>query len=158
MLTKNFRAGIISYTTEKSTKLKNFNGVENDSVSYAYCRVMNFNVSTKETGRSNFCYGNGTTKETCEDYKLENKLSNLNIDSFTVTPIIGTELESYEQANLAYRAVLTNTTSENITISEIGIYYNYSNSDDYRYLWYRKTFEPITLAPGDTYLFAIDLI
>lgn len=129
--------------------LKKTDGTTTKTKPYASF-FTNANASTLSTSYTNIIFGGGTTPETDLDYKLETQISGLTVHSFTLTENISSNLE-VGLDSLQYRASVSNNTNENISISEIGFIQN-------SILLYRKTFDPITLAPGDTYTFAIDLM
>lgn len=100
--------------------------------------------------------GNGTTEASESDYCMESEISSLTNDSFVATKDLMKKDSVFGNEKLSYRVSYTNNTTENVTISELGMYYAISETSII--LWYHKTFEPITLAPNETYTFAVDLM
>ena len=154
MLTKNGRKMLLSRAVDKYLYLKCKDGSYANGLGYGQVSYMMGNVQTNYKDSSGCCFfrfGNGTTKETENDYMIESLIDNLTINSATCTKLF----DNYDDCYLQYRASVTNNTNENITISEIGLE---SYLNDYEWIWYHKTFEPITLAPNETKTFAIDLM
>ena len=158
MILKNWKNMILGYLASSSNSYALVRYWDNSTTEGTQTKVVPIsNTSTNPSGSYQaFVYGCGTTKESEYDYMLENRLTSLTINSFSMTKNYVTDI-SVENVNFAYRAVVSNNTDENITISEIGIVRGVPDTPSSCVLLYRKTFEPITLAPNDTYTFAIDL-
>lgn len=95
--------------------------------------------------------GSGLTTPTAEDYKLENALT-LNV--------LGASCRHDDNITTTMRT-FQNTTSENVTINELGLYlFKTTSSSDSKNLIMiaRKLLEaPVTLAPNETYTFTYQI-
>lgn len=98
-------------------------------------------------------FGNGSTKETLYDYKLENEIKSYTVLSKTISYIpSSSEFNEIQWVNpiQKYEWIIKNNANSDITISEFGLasYLNYQTI-----LLFRKTFDPITIAPDENYTF-----
>ena len=66
-----------------------------------------------------------------------------------------TDEQFYNQSNTC-AFVVTNNNSEDVTISEIGLFYR-MGAETRLALLYRETFNPVTLAPNESYSFTVNL-
>lgn len=106
----------------------------------------------------NWVVGSGTTPVSLEDYCLESEITTLSCSAVNVSydPVNGT---------VTYDKIMKNTSSEAITVSEIGIvspmrYYTAANSTNtgtvFPVLVYREVLDtPITAAAGETFTVSI---
>lgn len=156
MLLKNAKNVLLSWVFSSSTYYKRKDGTLSDYTSMS--DVFTTVSTSKNKLGSYFVVGTGTTQETEQDYKLENEIETLTLDSFVVTNKMSNE--DHMNDKIYYRAVVTNNTTENITVNEIGIESHQSStySEDKTILWYRKVIDPVTIAPNESYAFAIDLM
>ena len=90
-------------------------------------------------------FGSGTTPPTINDIKLENFINSglsygaANIDSTSVQGVI------------TYSQVVTNTSTEDITINEVALFTKNGNQVDYAtVIFTRSVIEPLILKPNDT--------
>jgi hypothetical protein len=108
--------------------------------------ISNGSYSTKNCG---VVFGSGTTAPTIDDIDLEHRItSGLSILSGGLS--LGKVADGQYCAWASY--TVTNTSEEEITISEIGILTNFvvSNSENAAILMERTVLdEPIVIAPGD---------
>lgn len=95
-------------------------------------------------------FGSGTTEPTEEDYTLEAPLTS----GVTFTP--GTLQKSLtDEQDVMYNTfMITNTGTEDITVSEVGIFAKAAGSDtkstDYYTLLERTVFDPVTIPAGES--------
>lgn len=158
MLLRNGKIMLLSKINNVTIALKNIEGLISQQVSYSNVDKFfkTFNKEDSSNTGSCFVFGSGTTQEKETDFKLENAIQGLTVNSVSVNDYIAyVSYDDYDVKKYSFSCVVTNNTTNDVTISEFGIksYYN-----GQYYLWYRKTFDPITLAPNDTYTFAIDLM
>ena len=94
-----------------------------------------------------FRFGSGTTPANATDYNLETPITD---SSLTRTVSIVSDY-SNNTYSLECTFTLTNTTSSDITISEIGYFIKifYSNQSSNNYLIERTVFDPITIPAGE---------
>ena len=169
MLTKNGNVILMNRPAESSVTVKCIDGtfVKRTTVGLAECFKTLTKPGTPSSNGNSCCIfevGSGTTKETIYDYELENKLTNITKSSFSLTLESNSDLDEngWKLTTRKYTCVVTNNTSEDITVSEIGlycyhVYYEGAYSTNLTALIYRKTFEPVTISPGDSYTFIINL-
>ena len=112
--------------------------------------TSNYYTNTGEGGYPGIKYqgiafGSGTTPPTINDYKLENFINSglsygaANIDSTSVQGVI------------TYSQVVTNTSTEDITINEVALFTKNGSVVDYATtIFTRSVIEPLVLKPNDT--------
>ena len=156
MITKNWKNMMFSYCCSSDICVKDVNGVK-QNISCSYCNypmITGKMATTSDISDTVYCkLGSGTTQETEKDIALENGISNLTCNSFSLTRKLSQNIE-IDDNELRYIATFTNNTNEEIIVSEIGLIYDYGQWDT---LLYRKTFSPITFAIGETKSFSIVL-
>lgn len=112
------------------------------------------NIYTSEGSASGTYFGTGRTPATLDDYKLESFIPK-DGDGLTFKHA-GYAL--YEESAGHYvfdiRTEITNTTAENKTIGEMGLFRYVSDGNDSTYCMMDRTVppEPIVIAPGETRL------
>ncbi len=160
MITKNFKNAILGQFRNCKMDFKDENGVcivATSSNYYQYIFNDSFNSAKVQTG-ANYKYcklGNGTTVESEDDYKLENVITTLTPNSFSLD-YSKIETDSiFDNEEMRYIYNVTNNTTENITVSEIGLFMNMIASSPC--LLIRETFAPITILSGETKTFTIVL-
>ena len=142
MITKNgsrlFGQGRIMYP--QSVSLVNKNG-DNSSVS-----ISNLNGDISKYG---LYVGSGTTSPTLDDIDLENEL--------TSSVLSGSELTwaASGYGNVVFTRSFTNTTNENVIVSEIALY---ARATSPSCLLAREVFStPRTIAPNETVTFSFEI-
>lgn len=117
------------------------------------------NAGSDDYGTSNLVVGSGTTPVTASDYKIESEITSLSFVACTY------EYDT-ESGTVTRRKTMTNTSSETITISEIGLVgfvgvasnATTTSASESPYLGYREVLEsPITVAPGETFTVTVTL-
>lgn len=164
MLTKNFKNMIfistkMEYTNNTADVMATDGNLTTVEARYA-CYIFNSYYSNQTHGLQgskgylHAVIGNGQTPETENDIELENPISTLICNSFSLTDTSYTD-GVFGNEKMIYAATFTNNTNADVVASEMGFYYNVSSSK--KALLYRKTFEPITFKPGETRTFTITL-
>lgn len=141
MLTNNWRAKLQFLLTGKNGDMLNENG---SRLSYN----NNFSVMKAKIGT-------GTTEEKATDYKLEYEISS----GYTAAININATNEYLTEGGILSVVVnVTNTSIEQLSFSELGLFGNdYSTEVPYG-MFAREVFDtPITLAPGETKSFVLKL-
>lgn len=141
MLTNNWRAKLKFLLTETNGEMLDENG---STLNY------NNNFSTMKAK-----IGTGTTEEKATDYKLECEISS----GYTAAININATNEYLTEGGILNVVVnVTNTSQEQLSFSELGLFGNgYSTQAGYG-MFAREVFDtPITLAPGETKSFVLKL-
>ena len=101
----------------------------------------------------NLKVGTGSTEPTKDDYTLTNADAGLTVVSSNGTNT--NDGASYEQNYVAiFTKTYANNTDQDVVVSEVGVYSGYSyGGTQYTYLFTRDAFDPVTIAPGETYTF-----
>lgn len=114
-------------------------------------------------GYINVVVGSGTTPVSPDDYALESLISTVSMQSGTaiVNYIVDTDAKSITAKN-NIKVAVKNTSSESITISELGIlhtvYTGSSTSNTASMLVYREVLDtPVTIAAGEFSTFQINI-
>ena len=149
-----FTTKLVSYTgAEKTTS--SFTGLNSNNV--ALCTVIASPSSSITAapqayrlcglgGNTSACgglaFGTGTTAATLDDYTLESIISS----GITITSYTYYRTNDVNGTKLTMQYTLTNTTSADITINEVGLF-GYVNSN---YYMYERTVlsEPVTIPAG----------
>ena len=132
-----------------------------DSVSnYAYSPINGIHSQTQnynDYGYSNFVVGSGTTPVSEDDYCLESEITTLKAVAVTTS-------RDYVNATVTFTKTMTNTASDPIVVSEIGIVFlcQYSTSSGggsgtaFPVLAYREVLDtPVTVGAGETFAVTI---
>ncbi len=157
MITKNLKNLMLGYLCNYTSNVPLVfeTGIKSNASVNNYAFTPSKLTTTGSSAGQVACFlGGGTTKETENDYKLETEyFSDFTKDSFVLSQNLNHDLD-VKNVNIRYIATFTNNTSSAKTVSEIGLYWWHSN---YRVLLYRETFEPVTIASGETKTFTIVL-
>lgn len=100
-------------------------------------------------------FGSGTTPASEDDYTLESLIGS----GLTVTQ---SNTSIFEEGKMKRRCVytLTNTSSSNITVGELGVVslaYSGSGSQTY-FLWLREVFGPVVIPPGSSQAITLTIV
>lgn len=118
-------------------------GYSNDS---SYNPTMH-KIRTTYTGSGGVVLGTGTTPPSMNDYRLSGEL----ITTVTSTAVITKEFDE-SGATITALYTITNTGTDSITIGELGLKGNCSNSyssESYMVMWERTVLDsPVTIQPG----------
>lgn len=104
--------------------------------------------------------GNGTTAPTVDDLDLESEINTLTKMSGGNTTSTAWAYNTYENNYIGnIYATFKNDTANDITVTELGV-----RADDInfagvykQFLMIRETFDPVTIAPGETYSFSVTI-
>lgn len=111
-------------------------------------------ISTGYYINTNMIVGSGTTPVTSSDYMVENEITTgLTCENVSATV-------NNDAGTIVLRKVLTNTSSSEITINEVGLTSPFSTEATvaYQALIYREVFDkPLVIAPGETATIAITI-
>lgn len=170
MITKNLRALLAAFTSDsnrsKSVKLKSEDGTVCLGGAYPG-NTKNLGAAWTRTETSgsyaynNLRVGTGTTEPTADDYCLEAEISALTLVSSSTSG--GYANDNLSEGNSAKTIVATyiNSTTEAITISEVGYFIEYANSYNLdgsnetrrNFLMAREVIDPVEIGVGETYTF-----
>lgn len=156
MITQNWKNGLLAKVlgttiygvATDGTKLgfttNNTNGMYNQTyVSLPNALTANYRYAL---------FGNGTTQPTELDTDLENQVD-VTVSSTTSMWTTGTT-DEYDSTKLVHYITVTNNNSDNVSISELGIFAYISSKS---YLLCREVFDTITLAKGESRTFEVVL-
>lgn len=158
----NVTTGYVPWRTIDSSDVKYFGDyIRNHSLSTRVTSITN-------TGRNGIALGNGTTPATEDDFTMESLITDGSIQFSSASAAY----DSVNDVGYAYiNMTITNTTSEDITISELGLFVSTRASDtkggtvstnyDYTVMVDHTILDtPITIAPNEAgivqYRFEID--
>lgn len=175
MITKNLRALLAAFTSDsnrsKSVKLKSEDGTVCLGGAYP-SNTTNLGAAWTRTETSgsyaynDYAYndlrvGTGTTEPTADDYCLESETSALTLVSASTTGSYTND--NLSEGNSAKTIVTTyiNSTTEAVTISEVGYFIEHANSYDLdgtnttvrNFLMAREVIDPVEIGVGETYTF-----
>ena len=115
-----------------------------------------FNITNKKvselgntTNVGTFAFGAGTTEAKKSDVDLENTISE---SGFAIT----SATRQFEEDRTTLKQQITYSGSDEITISELGYFYNYGTSNGGSVYYFpiliaREVIQPITIRRGDTF-------
>ena len=165
MLTKNFSVIFANSVASKARQVKAISGnLEEVSAAPSYtCNVGCFNNPviklSNEANKITLEVGTGNTHPTVNDFSLAEKCEQL-----TPISIISTySSETYENASYCVNISKTfkNNTDSEITINEIALTASAISASNgvhsHNFIVCREVIEPVTLQPGDTYTFSIEI-
>lgn len=149
MITKNFRSALQATVVGGSSANTSYKNINGTTPTYS-------NNPLSSSPVKKLVVGTNDTTPSIEDYSID-VASNLTGISNAQFP---TTKQSYDENTMGFlvTGTFTNSTNENITIKEVGIYgYTYGNnpSANDTVLLIREVIEPVTIAPNDTYSFTI---
>lgn len=152
MLTRNFLQMIANDAGLKMTdcpKGIDVNGDNNYSI--------NFDSTTENywQTKAKFRIGIGTTAPKVTDNKLENEIS----DGYSCTIAQKIYTIGDEKDFLNISSIITNTSTDNITFSEIGFFTSTLNNGLREFMLAREVYDtPITIAPGESVAVSVNII
>lgn len=117
----------------------------------AYIKFSEMPTATSSSGSCGVLIGSGSTPATREDYKLESQITSgiSALNTYSV-PVIAVDENGVCTVSTSF--ALKNTTEEDITIREIGVYawVNTSSGSAYAHILLERTVldQPITIKPG----------
>ena len=161
MFTKNFRNMICGKVSNHNVDCILESGVTKKEVNlYIIENVFRNDYSTIKSDEKEKVYykffelGNGNTPETVNDYKLANKITNLSFNSYTVTSNLNKSNDIYGDEEVRHIFTVTNNSSSEVSVCEMGLFICVESYQS-PVLLYRKTFEPVKIAVGETKTFTI---
>lgn len=131
---------------------------------FAYHNNTNNRPSHVGLAAASFVFGNGTTTETFEDYRLESKNTDITKSNESV---YGLRFDDINKTWVLKKMCnLQNNTDSNITITEVGLVSNYTGRTSNvatsgasgTYLIYREVLdEPFTVKAGETVVYTHEI-
>ena len=121
MLTKNFYSFIRAAFQKVSAEFTTTEGTAKQSgfISTPSPPFEVMNKWTTKTGATGVSFGTGTTPATVSDYWLESILTSSQISVVTPSAVSFSRLDTYDEYSVTFG--VTNITSNDITISEVGL-------------------------------------
>ena len=121
MLTKNFYSFIRAAFQKVSAEFTTTGGTAKQSefISTPSPPFEVMNKWTAKTGATGVSFGTGTTPATASDYWLESILTSSQISVVTPSAVSFSRLDTYDEYSVTFG--VTNITSNDITISEVGL-------------------------------------
>lgn len=127
---------------------------------------LNSSILTSETETGNYDvfyvgFGSGNTEVTEDDYKLESFISSgLSLVSSSCSGTVVMDADKNGSTRTcAVEMIIKNTSTENLTIAEIGFYQTifYSKNSYYNFLLHREVLDsPVVMEPNSTLTLAFD--
>ena len=151
MLTRNCKA-ILFISTNLGCIVR-----DTDGVTQSMSSTIQFNALRQNLA---IFVGNGTTAPTIDDLDLESEINTLTKMSGGNTTSTGYAGNTYENNYIGnIYATFKNDTANNITVTELGVKADNINiSGSYKQvLMIRETFDPVVIAPGETYSFSVTI-